>query len=119
MRPDSVAPHRPPPDPIDRTTRLGADQYVLACNARRDASDLAFNQILLLEHENARLRAEVEWKVAHASTRTGIWVWGRVIVVTCILAGLAGIGGWMFTSNGREFRSGVAEGFQTSGNRAP
>ncbi len=114
MRPPPRTAHRAPPEHVDRATRLGADQYVLACNARRDADDFTFEHLERLERENHQLRAEVQWKLAHASTRTSRWVWTRVIVATCLLAGLAGIGGWLLTPNGHELRRGVTEGYQQS-----
>src|SRR5690349_19326125 len=106
MRDPLLTSHRPSPEHVDRTTRLGADQYVLACNARRDADDFTFQHLERLERENQQLRAAVQWKLAHASTRTSRWVWTRVVIAACLLAGLAGIGGWMLTPNGHEFRRG-------------
>lgn len=110
MRDPTITANRPLPERIDRTTRAGADQYVLACNARRDADDLTFANLERLERENHQLRAEVQWKLEHASTRTSRWVWSRVMIVAWLLVGLAGIGMWTYTPNGRAFRSGLAEG---------
>ena len=114
MRDPTVTANRPLPERIDRTTRAGADQYVLACNARRDADELTFANLERLERENHQLRAEVQWKLAHASTRTSRWVWSRVIIVACLLVGLTGIAMWTYTPNGRAFRSGLANGYHSA-----
>jgi hypothetical protein len=101
---------RTPPEHVNRTTRHGADQYVLACNARRDADDITFSNLERLEQEIHRLRSEVKWKREHASTRTRRWVRSKLIIVACVFAGAAAITGWMFSPNGRLARVSFIEG---------
>ena len=102
---------RTPPEHVNRTTRRGADQYVLACNARRDAGDITFSNLEPREREIQRLRSDVTWKREHASTRTGNWVRSRVIILMCVFAGIAATAGWMFTPNGRYARIGMVRGY--------
>lgn len=109
-----LAATRTPPEHVNRTTRRGADQYVLACNARRDADEITFHTLERLEQENRRLRADVKWKLEHASTRTANWVRSRVIILGCVLAGIAALTGWMFTPNGRMGRVTFVQRFYAS-----
>jgi hypothetical protein len=109
-----LAASRTPPEHVNRTTRRGADQYVLACNARRDADEIMFHTIERLEQENRRLRSEVKWKLEHASTRTANWVRSRVFILGCLLAGIAVLTGWMFTPNGRVGRVALVQSFYAS-----
>ncbi|MEP6619136.1 MAG: hypothetical protein ABJE47_07475 [bacterium] len=95
---------------MSRTTRLGADQYVLACSVRVEADDIAFANIERMEQDNQRLRADVLWRRDHGVMRTGNWVRGRVGVLVLVLAGIAGAAGWIFTPNGRELRVGIVQG---------
>lgn len=111
MQDPTGAAGRTPPEHVNRTTRHGADQYVLACNARRDADETTFSNLERLEQENGRLRSEVKWKLEHASTRTGNWVRSRLIIVACVLAGVAALTGWTFTPNGRHYRIGMVQGY--------
>ncbi|MES2177991.1 MAG: hypothetical protein V4550_08985 [Gemmatimonadota bacterium] len=110
MPDDSVLPSRTPPEHVNRTTRRGADQYVLACNARRDASDIMFAQIEYLEQRNRRARADVKWKLEHASKRTSRWVHSVLTIATYVLVGMAGLTGWMLSPSSRSFRIGLVEG---------
>ena len=87
----ALAASRTPPEHITRTTRHGADQYVLACSARRDADAITFDTLERLEQENRLLRSEVQWKLEHASIRTANWVRSRVIIAGCVLAGIAAL----------------------------
>ncbi len=82
-----------------------------ACTARRDADTTTFPNIERLEQENQRLRAEVKWKLEHASMRTGTWVRSRVTILVWVLAGMAGFTGWLFTPNGRVARVSGVGGF--------
>jgi hypothetical protein len=102
---------RPAPEPVNRTTKRGADQYVLACNARRDASDLTFVNILRIEEDNRKQRAELAWKRQHAATRTRRWVRSRLVLVTYVFAVIAWAGGWFFSANGKEARVGMVSGW--------
>jgi len=110
----ALAASRTPPEHVNRTTRHGADQYVLACNARRDADEITFHTLERLEQENRRLRSDVKWKLEHASTRTANWVRSRVIILGCVLAGIAALTGWMFTPNGRMGRVTFVQRFYAS-----
>lgn len=56
MRDPTIAANRSLPERIERTTSAGADQCVLACNARRDADELTFANLERLEHDNHQLR---------------------------------------------------------------
>jgi hypothetical protein len=111
MEDPGLAARRTPPEQVNRTTRHGADQYVLACNARRDADENTFKSLERLEQENRRLRSEVKWKLEHASTRTGRWVRSRLIILACMLAGIATLTGWMFGPNSRAYRISLVEGY--------
>lgn len=111
MEDSGRATRRTPPEQVNRTTRHGADQYVLACNARRDADETTFNSLERLEQENRRLRSEVKWKLEHASTRTGRWVRSRLIILASVLVGIAAQTGWMFGPNSRAFRISIVEGY--------
>ena len=52
------AEYREPPERDNRTTQSGADQYVLACNSRRDADSATFSLIERLERDGARITIE-------------------------------------------------------------
>ena len=106
-----LAASRTPPEHVNRTTRLGADQYVLACNARRDAGDLTFAQIELLERKNHELRTELRHELEHASARPEGFARRRMTVLACVIAGMAAVSGWMFTPNGREVRVVLVEAY--------
>ena len=99
-----VGEYREPPERVNRTTRSGADQYVLACNARRDADAATFSHIERLERENSELRREVAWKRKHASSFTGKWFGGRLVLSLYIIAIATSFGFWLFTPDGRTFR---------------
>ena len=111
MEPDLIE-RRPMPPNHHRTTADGADQYVLACNARRDAGDLTFENLLRLERENDALRAEITWKQQNASTRNSRWVVSRAMIVSCVAAALVLAAlGLRFTENGRAVRIGFVQGW--------
>ena len=114
----ALAASRTPPEHITRTTRHGADQYVLACSARRDADAITFHSLEGLEEENRRLRSDVQWKLEHASTRTANWVRSRVTIAGCVLAGIAALTGWMFSPSSRVFRVNMVQGYYQSSSQA-
>jgi hypothetical protein len=99
----------PPND--HRTTPDGADQFVLACNARREAGELTFENVERLEREIDTFRADISWKQQNASTRTGRWVVSKAMIFTSVVAALllAGLG-LRFTDNGRAARIGFVQG---------
>ncbi|MEP6621854.1 MAG: hypothetical protein ABJE47_21200 [bacterium] len=101
---EPAQPTRRPPQHGNRTTPRGADQYVLACNARRDADDDAFAGILLLEQQVEQLRAELAWQQEHAATRTGKWVRSKTSIAAMVFATITWVMGWMFTPNGKAMR---------------
>ena len=103
--PDHVpAEHREPPERVNRTTRSGADQYVLACNARRDADAATFSHIGRLERESSELRRDVAWKRKHGSSFTAKWLGGRLVLSLYVIAITTSFGFWLFTPDGRTFR---------------
>ena len=103
--PDHVpAEHREPPERVNRTTRSGADQYVLACNSRRDADAPTFSLIERLERENSELRREVAWKRTHGSSFTAKWLGGGLVLSLYVIAIATLFGVWLFTPDGRTFR---------------
>lgn len=99
-----LAASRTPPERINRTTRRRTDQYVLACNTRRDAGDETFAIIELVEQQNRELRAELGQKRELASTRRGLLARSRGTIAACILVGIAVVSGWAFTPDGRTAR---------------
>jgi len=103
--------HREPPERIERTTRSGADQYVLACNARRSADADTFHQILQLEQENSELRREVAWKKQHASSLTAKWLGGWTVVSLYVIAAASALGFWLLSPDGRVFRVAAGVGY--------
>jgi hypothetical protein len=102
---------RPMPPNHHRITSDGADQFVLACNARRDAGELTFENLLRLEREIDTLRADIAWKQQNASTRSGRWVVSKAMIFTYVVAALvlAGVG-LRFTESGRAARIGFVKG---------
>ncbi|CAN5863988.1 hypothetical protein BH11GEM1_BH11GEM1_20470 [soil metagenome] len=104
MNDDVLSRHRPPAEPVSRITRLGADQYVLACNARREAGDVTFADIVELERANSELRRELAWKRDHGSTFTGRWIRTRLLNLLTVLAILAMFASWLRTADGKSFR---------------
>ena len=94
-----------------RTTSDGADQFVLACNARRDTGDLTFENLLRLEREIDTFRADIPWKRQNASTRTGRWIVSKAMLFTYVVAALllAGLG-LRFTESGRAARVALVRG---------
>ncbi len=103
------AEHRAPPERINRTTRSGADQYVLACNARREATPITFALIERLEGRNSALRREVAWKQKHASSFTAQWLGSWVVRSLFVIVIATMFGFWLCTPNGRMAR--VSYGF--------
>ena len=85
-------------------THLGADQYVLACNARREAGDVTFALIVELERSISELRREHAWKREHGSTFTGPWIRSRLLTLLTVLAILATFRSWLRTADGKSFR---------------
>ncbi|MDB4914195.1 MAG: hypothetical protein JWM95_1839 [Gemmatimonadetes bacterium] len=113
---------RPMPMRRDSRSVSGEDLYVLACNARRDAGDLAFAHIVRLEREIDALRTDLEWRQTHASTRTKSWVSNRMLYFASVLTALVLAGAWLrFTESGKAARIGFAEGYAAryDGTRRP
>ena len=109
--PDLVAgEYREPPERVNRITRSGADQYVLACNARRDAGPASLAIILKLERGNSELRRELAWTQVHGASFTARWIGGRLVLSLYVVAIAASLGFWLFSPNGRSFRVSLAAG---------
>ncbi len=98
------------PDLVNRRTRRGEDQYVLACNVRRTASDIAFSHIAQLELENRALRSELGWQEQNRPTRRSRWLQSRLIVAACVLTGLGLFAGAVFSPAGKRARVGLLVG---------
>ena len=89
-----ITAHRAAPEEIRRTTANGSDQFVLACTARRDASDVTFRQIELYERQNSALRKELAWAESHSRTRTARYIRSRIFIVGCVTATVLAFLGW-------------------------
>ncbi|MES2177199.1 MAG: hypothetical protein V4550_04980 [Gemmatimonadota bacterium] len=97
--------HRAPPEETWRITASGADQYVLACTARRDARDDTFDEVLLYEAEIRELRKQLAWAESHSVTRTARYIRSRLYIMANVIATALAIIFWFqLNPTGRLFR---------------
>lgn len=102
------------PEPINRTTRRGGDQYVLGCSVRQFADDISFANIERIENDNSALRKELAWKLERGTKRNRKWVRSRMLIVAYLLVVGSAYAGWLFSSNGRVARVAFLRGYSES-----
>ncbi|MES2177949.1 MAG: hypothetical protein V4550_08765 [Gemmatimonadota bacterium] len=102
---------RDAPDLVNRRTRRGEDQHVLACNVRRTAGDIAFRHIEQIEQQNRELRSELAWQKQNRPTRRLRWLRSRLTVTVCLLAVVGLLVGAVFSPSGKRARVGLLVGY--------
>ena len=96
-------------------TPAGEDVYVLACNARRDATDEAYKGILNLQDEVEALHADVGWWQTRALIRTVRWIPSVMMLLIVASAAIISSVVWVrYTDGGRVARIAIVEGHWTA-----